>query len=175
MKKVLVLMLCALALSGCGSRRLNSWNKDDETLLARELAADIVAGAWLRESFTAANRAPALLLRPLEHRGSGQACLSGLETALARELLLSGKVRLVRPRGEATPPADSIGILLQDLSLLESGADALLTGWLEELPDPQQLIFRLTLRLVDPNSGETLHETVKTRAKPLWLRGDSSA
>ncbi len=175
MKKVLVLLLCALALCGCAPRRLNGWNEEDGILLARELAADIVGSAWLREHLESQGRAPALLIRPLECHGDRQSCLSGLETALARELLLSGQVRLVRFRGGESPPADSIGLLLQDLSLQDSGADALLTGWLEELPDPQLLTHRITLRLVDANSQELLLQTARTRSKPLWLRLDEKA
>jgi len=169
MKKVLVLMLCTLALWGCAQRRLNGWNEEDVSLLTRELAADITGSAWLREHIEAKGQAPALLIRPLERRGNCQSCLSSLESALARELLLSGKIRLVRFRGGESSSADSIGLLLQDLSLQESGADALLTWWLEEIPEPKLLNLRITLQLLDPNNQELLLQAQRTRSRPLWL------
>ncbi len=169
MKKVLVLMLCTLALWGCSQRRLNGWNEEDVSLLTRELAADITGSAWLREHIEAKGQAPALLIQPLERRGNCQSCLTSLESALARELLLSGKIRLVRFRGGESSSADSIGLLLQDLSLQESGADALLIWWLEEIPEPKLLNLRITLQLLDPNSQELLLQAQRTRSKQLWL------
>ena len=130
---------------------------------------DITGSAWLREHIEAKGQAPALLIRPLERRGNCQSCLTSLESALARELLLSGKIRLVRFRRGESSSADSIGLLLQDLSLQESGADALLTWWLEEIPEPKLLNLRITLQLLDPNSQELLLQAQRTRSKPLWL------
>ncbi|MDD4224667.1 MAG: hypothetical protein PHD87_08825 [Candidatus Cloacimonetes bacterium] len=170
MKKVLVLLLCALALSGCAVRRLNSWNDEDAAILARELAADIVNSPWLREAAAGEDRTPALLIAPVENRSGYSASASGLEAALSRELLLSGKIRLIRPR-----PADDPVAAGDSLSPLESGADGLLQGWLEVVPDPKLLIFRLTLRIQDPETGQTLHQSGRTRAKPRWLRLESDA
>ncbi len=170
MKKVLVLMLCALFLGGCITRSPNSWNDEDSVHLARSLAADLTDSAWLKDHALARDRSPALLLCPLENRSGHVASLTGLEDALARELLLSGKLRLVLPRQDASLPSDSLSTAPDSLALRESGADALLQGWLEVVPDPRLLIFQLTLRIVDPASGEILHQASRTSSKPLWRR-----
>ncbi len=173
MKKVLLLLLCALVLGGCAVRRLNGWNDEDAITLTRELAADIVNSAWLRES--ADVRFPALLIFPLENRSEFHASLDHLEGSLARELLLSGQIRLVRSRKDAFLPADSLSAKAESFSWDESGADALLRGWLEVVPDPKLLIFRLTLEIEDAESGESLLRLEKTSSKPLWRNFESPA
>lgn len=168
MKKILVLLLCALALGGCAVLRLNSWDNEDSLALARDHAADILGSAWLEQA--SSERAPALMLGTLENRSGFNVSLPALEDALARELLLSGKVRLVRPKKDAHQPLDSLNTMPQGLTLLESGADALLRGWLEVVPDSKLLIFQLSLEIVDAETGKLLHKSVKACDKPMWLR-----
>ncbi len=170
MKKVLVMLWCALALCGCVGRRLNGWNDGDALTLARELAAAVSSETWPEGSFQAEECAPALLICPLENRSEYQVALSQLEEALARELLLSGKFRLIRLRGDGLQPQSSKKALPDSLSWEASGADALLRGWLEVVPDRRLLVFKLTLEIVDAPGGTALQRVVKSTSKPLWTK-----
>lgn len=58
MKKVLVLMLCTLALWGCAQRRMDGWNEEDVSLLTRELAADITGSPGYANTLGQKDRRP---------------------------------------------------------------------------------------------------------------------
>lgn len=171
MKKVLLLVCCAFALCGCAERRLSSWNDGDALTLARELAAAVSSETWLEGfSLPDESRSPALLICTLENRSEYHVALSELEEELARELLLSGKVRLIRPRKDSPTFVNGGSALLDSFSWESSGADALLRGWLEVVPDRSLLVFRLTLEILDTAGGTTLLRVAKSTSKPLWTK-----
>ncbi len=160
MKKVLLLMMCGLVLFGCSVHRLNGWNADDAEDMAHELASRILDENWLAY---AGERSPALVLAPLENfSGSGSPLLE-LENALARELLLKAKVRLVRPK-------KAKGSLAADDKFWQNcGADAILKGQLDLVPHPKMLVYRLTLEMREAETDLLLYRSQAEISKPKWL------
>lgn len=170
MKKVMMALFCAIVLFGCAGRRLNTWNEEDARALTRVLAAAIVSETSPEGHAKAEDRAPALLICPLENRSEYSVSLPDLEEALARELLLSGKVRLIRPRQNRSQPGNAAEAFPEGQSWQASGADARLRGWLDVVPDRRLLVFRLTLEIVDSSGGTTLQRVAASRSKPLWTK-----
>ncbi|MBW6514029.1 MAG: penicillin-binding protein activator LpoB [Candidatus Syntrophosphaera sp.] len=165
MEKVLVLLICALALAGCATNVVSTWNDEDARILARELAADILAGDWLLDFAEQHSSYPTLMICELDNHSGQTIPLQDLGKELSRELLASGKLRMVVPRKPTAEGTDDPAGL--DIPIDTSGADVLLLGSLEAIPDPKLLIFRLDLHLLDAQSKALLHRAVGLRQKPL--------
>ena len=165
MKKVLFLILCLLGLLGCSVQRLNSWNADDAKSMAEKQASIILNDDWFTRS---GERSPALVLAPLENFSGNGSTLFDLENALARELLLKAKVRLVRPKMEK-------GDWEADASFWQScGAEAVLKGQLELVPHPKMMVYRLTLEMREVQTDALLHRSQTEISKPKWQAFGSS-
>ena len=168
MEKVLVLLICALALAGCATNVFSTWSDEDTQILARELALDILAGNWLRDFAEQHSSSPTLMICELDNNSGKPVPLQDLEAMLSRELLASTKVRMILPRNAGSE--ENLDPAELDIPVERIGADALLLGNLELVPDDKLLIFRLELHLLDADSKTLLHRAVGVSQKPLLER-----
>lgn len=165
MKKVLFLILCLIGLLGCSVHKLSSWNAEDAKTMAEKQASIIMDDDWFSH---AGERSPALVLAPLENHSGSSSTLLDLENALARELMLKTKVRLVRAKKEKTD-WDADANFWQNC-----GADAILKGQLELVPHPTLMVYRLTMEMREVQSDTLLRRSQTEIVKPKWQTYDSS-
>lgn len=170
MRKVLLLLLAALACAGCVRNRLSTWDAADSRSAAREAASELLTGAWL-EQFSAPNTAsPVLLLASLRDQTAESAALELLSDSIEHELLASGKVRLVAPRGELPAFPDSLREAYFQQLARDAGADFLLQGELSSRADKKLRSYLLELRLLDSQKMTSVWQLRLQRAKPLKVR-----
>lgn len=168
MQKVPVLLIFAAVLGGCVASVYSTWNEDDACLLSAQLAEDILTGSWLREYSANHDELPVILPYKLDNLSREQFPLHGLEDKLALELLRSGKVKLVLPKEDYSEASQTFNQNPDPgMPIEQAGADLLLKGSIDILPDNSQLIFKLELLLIEARSGKLLHRTFRMRQKPL--------
>lgn len=167
MRKVLLLLLAALACAGCVRNRLSSWDAADSRLAAREVATAILAETWLQDFSAQKKSSPVLIVGSLQDHTSEAAPLELFRNGVAHELLASGKVRLVAPREAVPASPDSLQAAYFRQLARDAGADFLLQGDLSSRADKKLRSYLFELQLVDARDQTTVWQYRLQREKAL--------
>lgn len=172
MRKVPGLLMCALLLAGCAANRHSQWTDADATEVAPGLATDILQGGWVGEYAAREGRLPSLLLDGIDSRTPEPVSLNALKQELTRQLLSSGKIGLVLSREPDSAATDSLD---PGKTVGESGADLVLTGWLDAFPVSGAVIYQFTVFLRDAEDQSLVRQSVFLHRKPHRPPRDAGA
>lgn len=180
-KKSFLLAFCFLLMgyffSGCGVTKVSRverkkvidlsgrWNDTDARLVSEELVRDCLTRDWLTDFIKESGAEPVVIVGNVLNRTSEHIDYRVFTSALERELLNSGKVRLVasperrwelREEREDQPGNVSPGTISP--AGHETGADFMLQGNMNSLKDEvkgkQVVFYQITLELIDLTTDE---------------------
>jgi hypothetical protein len=158
MKKVVLLLLCLLALAGCAITRSSVWNGEDSSCVAQAVASSVLDADWYAEFVTQNHTLPVLMLGDLTNAGTEMVELQRLRDELTRELLASGKVRLVKQRSGNIDVTERSDLSVSPPSPRDCGADVVLQGALQAFLDETWRIYRLDFKLTRVRDVKVLYE-----------------
>jgi hypothetical protein len=158
MQKALYYLFCLLALAGCAITRSSVWNDEDSRCVAQAIASSVLDAEWYAEFIAPSGFLPVLMLGDLTNAGTEMIELHRLREELTRELLASGKVRLVKQRSGNIDVSERSELSVSPPSPQDCGADIVLQGAVQAFLDEPWRIYRLDLKLTRVRDGKVLHE-----------------
>lgn len=170
----------ALLISGCGSIQKGEdpqsmpggeWNTADSRMIASDMAQEIITQPWLEQFRQSQLRSPVLIL---DHFGGTNMETELMETFardITDELLNTGMLRLVLPRGEAAVGDVFPALPITDELAILAGADYVLRGAVIaatlRIKGEKCVDYQVALRLVDPKTGMGVWQAMRSLRKRL--------
>ncbi|MDP2401560.1 MAG: hypothetical protein U1B83_08050 [Candidatus Cloacimonadaceae bacterium] len=170
----------ALLISGCGSIQKGedpqempdgAWNAADSRMIASDMAQELIVHPWLEQFRQSHLRSPVLILDSFGGINMETETMETFARDITDELLNTGILRLVLPRGDLSA-GDVFPVLpITDELAIMAGADYVLKGAVIaatlSIKDQKCVDYQVALRLVDPKTGMGVWQAMRSLRKRL--------
>jgi len=195
MKKIIMLVLIALVIFGCGSSRKvtrvgadttidlsGKWNDVDARLVSQEMISDCLSRPWIDNFNMEFNAKPVITVGMIRNKSREHIDTETFTKDFERELINSGEVKFVAARGERDEIRDERMEQQQYASdetakrlAEETGADFILQGSIKTIVDQiegRRVIFYQTdMELLNVESNEKVWIGTKKIKKDITQKG----
>lgn len=197
MKRLLVLILAALALAGCASTKVERvasdevidlsgrWNDTDSRLTAEEIVSDCLSRPWLDDFLAANGEKPVVIVGTIRNKSSEHIEVLTFIKDIEKELINSGRVRFVASKLEREEvreeredqQSNSTEETAKALAA-ETGADYMMQGVITSITDALEgekvIKYQVSMELIHLETNEKAwigsNEVKKTikQSKSKW-------
>ncbi len=191
MKKLILLVLIAAILTGCGSStkvyRIDEktvtdlsgkWNDTDARLVAEEMISDCLSRPWLTDFVMKNSQKPVVTVGTIRNRSDEHIDTEIFSKDFERELINSSQVRFVASsgqrdelRGERMDQSEFASKETMKKLREETGADYLLMGSIKTITDQAEgvrvVFYQTDLELIDIESMEKVWINTKKIKKEI--------
>ncbi len=195
MKKLMLIMLAAVLLAGCGSSRKvtrmepntvtdlsGRWNDTDARLVAEEMVTDCLARPWTADFAAAKAKKPVVTVGTIRNMSDEHIDTETFTTDFERELINANRVRFVASRDQRSEIRQERADQQEWASdetvkqmAREIGADFLMMGSIKTIIDQLEgtrvVYYQTDLEMINVETNEKVWIGTKKIKKEIVLKG----